>query len=102
MTDSDLAFLVRWFEQQCDGDWEHDLGIRIETLDNPGWALNVRIEDTELDGQVADWQRIDEGDDQWVHWRATGVMFEARCGPGDLERALRAFRTFAGSSRDAQ
>ena len=41
MTDSPLDFMMRWFASHCDGDWEHDLGIRIETLDNPGWAMDV-------------------------------------------------------------
>lgn len=97
MSDSALDFLGRWFATHCDGDWEHDLGIRIETLDNPGWALNVRIEGTELQGAVADWHRTEENADQWIHWRSTGVAFEARCGPWDLIRALAAFQAFAES-----
>ena len=50
MTSGALEFLIDWFAIHCDGDWEHSEGIRIATLDNPGWALDVRIEDTELDG----------------------------------------------------
>lgn len=97
MMDSALDFLVRWFEIHCDGDWEHDLGIRIATLDNPGWALDVRIEDTELHGVVADWERTDVSDDEWIHWRSTGLAFEARCGLRGLPGALLAFQTFAES-----
>jgi len=26
-----------WYRRQCDGDWEHSYGVKIETLDNPGW-----------------------------------------------------------------
>lgn len=78
-----LSFLTAWFARQSDGDWEHDLGIKIETLDNPGWAVDIRLADTELDGTVIDWQRADESDDVWLHWRSTGDMFEARCGPSD-------------------
>jgi hypothetical protein len=25
-----------------DGDWEEDLGVTMETLNNPGWRLDVR------------------------------------------------------------
>jgi hypothetical protein len=35
-THAALEFIVAWFARHCDGDWEHDLGIRIATLDNPG------------------------------------------------------------------
>ncbi|WP_354136441.1 Imm53 family immunity protein [Bradyrhizobium sp. LB11.1] len=28
--------LERWYESQCNGDWEHRHGITIETVDNMG------------------------------------------------------------------
>jgi len=31
-----LQFLQEWYLEQCNGDWEHEFGIKIETLDNPG------------------------------------------------------------------
>ena len=95
MTETPLEFLINWFAAHCDGDWEHDLGIRIETLDNPGWAIDVRIEDTELEGITTDWHRWEQGEESWLHWRSTGSTFEARCGVADLELALDAFATFA-------
>jgi len=101
MTTDSLHPLTQWFMNHCDGDWEHDLGIRVQTLDNPGWALDVRIEDTELEGRTADWSRRDD-DSGWLHWRSTGVMFEARCGPSELGAAIEAFILFASSSSDAR
>jgi hypothetical protein len=95
--ESSLAFLMEWFTAQCDGDWEHDLGIIIETIDNPGWSVRVRIGDTELEGLVVDWQKDEESEHVWLHWCSTGQMFEAYCGPADLARALAAFRDFATS-----
>ncbi|WP_442914257.1 Imm53 family immunity protein [Kribbella sp. NBC_01245] len=95
MTTTALLFLIDWFAAHCDGDWEHDLGIRIAPLDNPGWSLDVSTADTELKGRVIDWVRIDDDENGWLHWRSTGIAFEARCGPVDLQRALDAFRSFA-------
>ena len=34
-----IGTLERWFKSRCDGSWEHDFGITIETTDNPGWLL---------------------------------------------------------------
>ncbi|WP_203237204.1 Imm53 family immunity protein [Streptomyces gilvosporeus] len=34
-----LSSLTAWYTSQCDGGWEHEYGIRIETLDNPGWSV---------------------------------------------------------------
>ena len=35
-----FMWLLNWFQDHCDGDWEHSSGIHLETLDNPGWALS--------------------------------------------------------------
>jgi Immunity protein 53 len=43
-----LQRLQDWYSAQCDGDWEHQQGVRIESLDNPGWALDIDLADTAL------------------------------------------------------
>ncbi len=40
---------MQWYYSHCDGDWEHANGIRIGTLDNPGWHLQIDLEGTELE-----------------------------------------------------
>ena len=92
-------FIVAWFAAHCDGDWEHDVGIRVATLDNPGWRVDIRIEDTELQGIEIDWKVDEQSEQEWLQWRATGRFFEARCGPKDLGRAFDAFRLFAEGDR---
>jgi len=47
MTD-ELSWLQQWYSAQCDGEWEHGSGITIETLDNPGWSVEICVEGTEL------------------------------------------------------
>ena len=32
-----LSALENWYAGQCNGVWEHGCGVRIDTLDNPGW-----------------------------------------------------------------
>ena len=58
----------------------------------------MRIGDTEMEGAVAEWHREEASEHVWLHWRSTGEMFEARCGPNGLELALAAFQAFAESS----
>ena len=100
MTSSSLDFLIEWFARQCDGDWEHGLGISIGTLDNPGWMIDIRLEGTELEGAVVDWVESEESETQWLHWCSTGLDFKARCGPRDLERALASFEAFVTRELD--
>ncbi len=38
-----------WYAAQCDGGWEHQYGVSIETLDNPGWCVMVDLSGTSLE-----------------------------------------------------
>jgi hypothetical protein len=80
-----LARLQAWYAAQCDGDWEHQHGVRIETLDNPGWLVTVELAGTQLEGRpfadVAEGVGYDAHPDaaRWVHcvvrdgaWRGSG------------------------------
>ena len=44
-----LSMVNEWFKSQCNGDWEHDYGITIQTLDNPGWSVDIYLYETELE-----------------------------------------------------
>ena len=42
-----MSSIIQWLQDgtksQIDGDWEHELGISISMLDNPGWILSADI-----------------------------------------------------------
>ena len=38
-----IQWLQDWTKSQIDGDWEHELGVSISMLDNPGWILRADI-----------------------------------------------------------
>jgi len=44
-----MSWLTRWYATECNGDWEHQSGIRITTIDNPGWNVNINLYGTLLD-----------------------------------------------------
>jgi len=41
-----LSELQKWYEAECDGNWEHHYGVKIDTLDNPGWLVTIDLTDT--------------------------------------------------------
>ena len=43
MNDNNLIWLLSWYHSQCDGDWEHGNGVKIGTIDNPGWFFKVKV-----------------------------------------------------------
>ena len=43
-----LDWIANWYISQCDGRWEHFYGIKIDTLDNSGWGVEIDLSDTDL------------------------------------------------------
>ncbi len=41
--DKILRKLQNWYAAECDGDWEHQYGIKIDTIDNPGWRVEIEL-----------------------------------------------------------
>jgi len=67
--------LQSWYQGNCDGDWEHQFGIQIETLDNPGWLVKINLEGTLQEGVDFPAVKIDRseqkpGDANRILWEA--------------------------------
>ncbi|NET38268.1 MAG: hypothetical protein F6K19_40765 [Cyanothece sp. SIO1E1] len=91
--------LQRWYSSQCDGDWEHQLGIKIETLDNPGWMVTVDLNDTPL--QSAPFTAIENTDveREWISCRVEQRQFRGAGGPHMLSAIIEIFVRWAGARR---
>lgn len=98
----DLTWLMEWYLSQCDEDWEHQYGVKIDTLDNPGWSLTVDLKDTLLEGRtftpvfenIADEDPVQGlgGDVSWLACKVVGAEFKGYGGPRDLGRIIQIFR----------
>ncbi len=93
---------LRFSRPNCDGDWEHSYGVEILTLDNPGWSLEIHVEDTPLAGTPFEPVKIERSDSDWLTcWvgvpdrpncgRVQAQAFQAYCGPANLEEAIGMF-----------
>jgi hypothetical protein len=49
-----LTWLQAWFLSQCNDTWEHSYGIKIDTLDNPGWEVVIDLAGTSCDSKTMD------------------------------------------------
>lgn len=91
---SPFARLEDWMRLRCDGDWEHQGGIRIETTDNPGWVIEV-----DHDGRPHRWAEtgasidIARSETDYVRfaWAAADARLRILCGLGNLGEALTLF-----------
>ncbi len=106
MSADDLHWLMQWYLDQCDGDWEHSFGIDIGTLDNPGWRLKIDLRNTALEDRPFTKVERGEAADDLEEWKQTGSWwvievkngaFDAACGPLDLPAVLALFRQWAES-----
>ena len=91
-----LDWLARWYEAQCDGDWEHGFGPAINTIDNPGWSVRINLAGTDCDGRVLEriTHNYEHETDWWACW-TEGNAFHGAGGPLQLRSLLEAFRGWA-------
>lgn len=61
-----LSLLQEWYKSQCDGSWEHNFGVKIETLDNPGWYLLIDLEDTSLEDVIVS-ETVNTAEHDWYN-----------------------------------
>lgn len=92
--DEPMAWLADWYRARCDGDWEHQYGIRIGTLDNPGWSLDVDLAGTPEAGRTKKSSLVERSDSDWLFCEANEDVFRARGGPENLGEVLGAFQAF--------
>ncbi len=95
-----LSRLQAWYQSNCDGEWEHAHGIQIQTLDNPGWLVDIELVDTPL--AVIPFERIESGDitgepttEPWHECWRDEHAWHAGCGPESLETVIMLFLEWA-------
>jgi hypothetical protein len=96
---SALQRLQQWYKSQCDGDWEHGYGVRIGTVDNPGWTLEVDLTDTPL--QYKSFNEIKSDYEHKTNWLTCFIRdgkFQGACGPERLEDVIEIFLDWAEDS----
>jgi len=90
-----LDALQEWYAAQCDGDWEHQFGVTVDTLDNPGWTLRVDLTGTPLEALEQPRIDVERTENDWIEcWTEQGT-FNGAGGPRNLTELLRAFERFA-------
>lgn len=90
-----ICRLTEWFEAQCDGDWEHGESIRISTLDNPGWVVEISIAGTPLESRSVPDVVIERSSSDWMDCRMRDGKFSICCGVRNLEEAILMFLEWA-------
>jgi hypothetical protein len=86
-----LSKIQNWFTKQCNGDWEHEYGLNISTLDNPGWAVNINLIETNLEEIEISTVDIKRNENDWIYCEVKNEMFFGYGGSGNLTEILEVF-----------
>jgi hypothetical protein len=92
-----LSLLEEWYAARCDGDWEHSWGVKIDTLDNPGWTISINLNDTRAESRNLERLKIVRTENDWIHYWVEKRSFQIRCGPLNLTEAVEIFVTWFNS-----
>lgn len=82
MTDV-LKWLEKWYKSQCNGDWEHEYGIKVYTLDNPGWAVAIDLKNTKFEDLNIKYTLLEKAKDDWIGFSVKDGIFN---GAGDCSK----------------
>ncbi len=93
--ENNFEWLQKWYKSQCDGDWEHEYGIKIETVDNPGWYVVINLQGTECEGVPFSSVQFEIDEMNWYFCLLRNNAFEASCGCCNLDKVLQIFRDWA-------
>ncbi len=94
---SGLSLLEEWYAARCDGDWEHSWGVKVDTLDNPGWTISIDLNGTKAESKSLERLKIVRDERNWIHYWIEKKVFEIRCGPLNLTEAVQIFVSWFSS-----
>ena len=83
-----LTRLQSWYAARSDGEWEHEFGARIETIDNPGWSVTIDLQGTAQSAYVVDRLNLERSETDWVHLWKADLQLKGVCGPENLGELL--------------
>jgi hypothetical protein len=100
-----LQRLQQWYHSQCNGVWEHSWGVKIDTLDNPGWTVEIELRDTTLEARPFTQHSYGVGPeagtskDEWLVCNVEGNVFKGRGGPLKLNEIIEVFLEWVEKNR---
>jgi len=92
MAESVLVWLQKWYQAECDGDWEHENIISIESLDNPGWQVRIDLKYTVLENITIESIMNEVDDNDWWFFEIKNDVYRAAGDPNKLEIMLLKFK----------
>ncbi len=87
-----LVWFQHWYANQCNGDWEHGQGVKISSIDNPGWSVDINLEGTIAEDLTMEWKLIERMEEDWYGYSIQSSTYKAAGDPSKLFVLLEKFK----------
>lgn len=87
-----LDWLIKWYKSNCNGEWEHIFGIKIDTLDNPGWIVKIDLTDTAMEGRQFKEYKVNNNEIDWIICYVHENIYNGMGDPDKLNEIIKIFR----------
>lgn len=94
----EIKWLETWYFSMCNGDWEHLYGVKIDTIDNPGWRIRIDLRETKYAQVKMSRIKYDNAPDDWYFCSIEDSVF---CGVGDPTKLSTMIREFQACIENA-
>ncbi len=97
-----IDWIENWYSSNCDGNWEHMNVIKIETLDNPGWNVEIDFNNTSVERDNITWKLVEISENDWFGFSIENNIFSAAGDPYKLNLILELFKKVVDGSDDSE
>lgn len=87
-----LNWLQNWYSEHCNGDWEHEYGVKIYTIDNPGWVIKIDLAGTIYESLDIDYTLYEKSEYDWYSISIKNKIFDGAGDPSKLEELISKFK----------
>lgn len=89
-----LSWLDNFFANLCDGEWESEYGLTIESVNNPGWMVRIDLDGTGLNPSSFRPVTDQRNERNWVECKVQDGVWLGGGGLGNLDEVLSIFRAW--------
>jgi len=87
-----LTWLQQWYRSQCDGEWEFRQGVKLLSVSNPGWCVEIDVSNTVLENVLMAYRHQESTPDDWYGFKLQDGLFVGLGDPSKLEFLINAFK----------
>lgn len=87
-----IEWLQDWYSSNCNGEWEHENVVKIQSLDNPGWLLEINIVNLAAKAELKNWNVFEISEQNWIGYDVEDNKFTASGDSTKLEALIMIFK----------